>query len=47
MIWVIFTIWAILSIACGILAEKTKNDFFGFLFLVSVPIMFYAPLFLI
>ena len=47
MVWVIFTIWAIFSIGCGILTEITDNHFFGFLFLVSVPIMFYVPLFLI
>ena len=46
MIWVVFTIWAILAIVCGIMAEKTKKDFFGFLFLISVLVMFYVPLFL-
>ena len=46
MIMVIFTIWVIFAIACGILTEITDHDFFGFLFLVSLPIMFYVPLFL-
>lgn len=46
MIWAIFTIWAIVGITCGIITEKTQNDFFGFLFLLSVPFMFYLPLFL-
>ena len=46
MIWTIFTIWAIVGIACGIIAEKTEKDFLGFLFLLSVPFMFYLPLFL-
>lgn len=47
MIWVIFTIWVIFSIACGIMEKKTENQLFTFLFLVSIPIMFYVPLFLI
>ena len=46
MIWVIFTIWIVFAIACGILEKKTENDFFGFLFLISLPIIFYVPLFL-
>lgn len=46
MVWAIFTIWAIFSIVCGIMEIKTENQFFTFLFLVSLPIMFYVPLFL-
>ena len=46
MFWFIFTVWAIFSIICGILSEKYHKDFFGFLFLISIPIILYLPLFL-
>ena len=46
MLWVIFTIWVLFVIVCGIMENKTENQFFTFLFLISLPIMFYIPLFL-
>ena len=46
MIWVIFTIWAIFVITCGIMENKRQNGFFGFLIFLTFPIMFYLPLFL-
>ena len=43
MLWTIFTIWVIFAIACVILVEEYEHEFFGFLFLMSLPIMFYVP----
>lgn len=43
MIWMIFVIWFIFAIACGIMEKKTDNQFYMFLFFVSLPIMFYVP----
>ncbi len=43
MIWTIFVLWIVFAITCGVMENKTDNDFFGFLFLVSLPIMFYMP----
>ena len=46
MLWIIFTIWVLFVITCVIMEKKTENQFFTFLFLISLPIMFYIPLFL-
>ena len=46
MLWIILILWLIFAITCATLAEKTENEFFGFLLLLSIPIMFYIPLFL-
>ena len=43
MVWIIFTIWVLFSTVCAIAEVKTENTFFMFLFLVSVPFMFYVP----
>ena len=43
MIWIVFVIWFVFAIGCGIMEKKTDNQFFMFLFLLSLPIMFYAP----
>ena len=43
MLWIIFTLWVIFAITCAILADFFEREFFGFLFLVSLPIMFYVP----
>ena len=43
MIWVIFTVWVLFAITCAILADFFECEFFGFLFLISLPIMFYIP----
>ena len=47
MLTIIFIVWVIFAITCAILAEYFEKEFFGFLFLISLPIMFYIPLFLI
>ena len=47
MLTIIFIVWVIFAITCAILAEYFEKEFFGFLFLISLPIMFYVPLFLI
>ena len=47
MLWIIFTIWVMFGVACAILAEYFEREIFGFCFLLSLPIMFYLPLFLI
>ena len=43
MLWIIVTLWVLFVIACVILDRKTDNGFFTFLFLLSLPIMFYLP----
>lgn len=42
----IFTIWFVFVIACVVLGQKSENEIFTFLFLLSLPIIFYVPLFL-
>lgn len=46
MLWVIFTIWFIIAFACAVLVETTGKEFFGFIFLISLPIIFYIPFFI-
>ena len=46
MLWVIFTIWFIIAFACAALAEITGKDIFGFIFLISLLIIFYIPFFI-
>ena len=43
MLTIIFIIWVVFAITCAILVEIYEHEFFGFLFLISLPIMFYAP----
>ena len=43
MIWMIFVIWFVFAITCGIMEKKTDNQFYMFLFFVSLPVMFYMP----
>lgn len=43
MLWIIFTIWVIFAFTCAVLAEIYEHEFFGFLFLLSLPFMFYVP----
>ena len=42
----IFTIWFIFVITCVVLEKKSENGIFTFLFFLSLPIIFYLPLFL-
>ena len=46
-LWIIFIIWVIFAITCVILIEITENELFGFIFLLTLPIMFYVPFFFI
>ena len=43
MFWIIFVLWVIFAITCVILVEVYEHEFFGFLFLLSLPLMFYMP----
>ena len=43
MIWIVFVIWTLFAITCGIMEKKTDNSLFMVLFIVSLPIMFYIP----
>ena len=43
MLWILFTLWVIFSIACAVLVEVYEYEAFGFLFFISLPIMFYLP----
>ena len=42
-LWSIFILWVIFAITCVILVEVYEHEFFGFLFLLSLPLMFYVP----
>ena len=44
MLTIIFIVWFVFAITCAVLNERTENEIFGFLFLISLPIMFYVPL---
>ena len=43
MLWILFMIWVIFSITYTVLVDVYKYEVFGFLFLISLPIMFYLP----
>lgn len=43
MIWLIFVFWLVFAIGCGIMEKVTENQFYTFLLMVSLPIMFYVP----
>ena len=43
MLWIIFILWCLFALTCVILVEVYEREFFGFLFLLSLPIMFYVP----
>ena len=43
MIWVIYLIWVDFTLVCVIAENMTENGFFGFLILISIPLMFYVP----
>ena len=43
MLWIIFILWCIFALTCVVLVEVYEHEFFGFLFLLSLPIMFYVP----
>ena len=46
MLAIVFTIWFVFVITCVVLEKKSENEIFTFLFLLSLPIIFYMPLFL-
>ena len=46
MLWIIFTLWVVFAFTCAILTEYFEREIFGFLFLASLPLMFYVPFFL-
>lgn len=43
MLWIIFTIWMVFITICAVMEKKTNNYFYTFLFLISIPVMFYVP----
>ena len=43
MLWIIFIVWVIFALVCVYFTESKENEFFGFLFLLSLPLMFYMP----
>ena len=43
MLWIIFTIWMVFITICAVMEKKTNNNFYMILFLISIPVMFYAP----
>ena len=46
-LWIIFIIWAILALTCVYMVEVAGEEIFGFIFLISLPIMFYVPFLII
>ena len=45
-LWIVYIIWIVFAITCAVLVEY-EYDVFGFLFLLSIPLMFYVPFFFI
>lgn len=43
MLGLIFVLWMIFVTVCAVIENKTKDEFYMFLILVSVPLMFYVP----
>lgn len=43
MLWIVYVIWVLFVITCVIMEKKTEHQFFTFLFLISLPIVFYIP----
>jgi len=43
MIWVVFVIWVIFAMFCGIMDFLKNSQLYLVLFLLSLPIMFYLP----
>lgn len=43
MLWIIFAVWFIFILVCAVLVEVYKHELFVFLFLLSLPLMFYMP----
>ena len=43
MLMIIFVLWVIFALVCAVLVEVYEHEFFGFLFLLSLPLMFYVP----
>ena len=43
MLWIIFTIWVVFIISCAIINNVTDNEIYGFLIILSIPVMFYIP----
>ena len=43
MLWIIFVLWVIFAITCAVLVDVYEYEFFGFLFLLSLPLIFYVP----
>ena len=43
MLWIIFALWVIFAFACIVFADIYEKEIFGFLFLLSLPFIFYVP----
>jgi hypothetical protein len=43
MLWVIYMVWVVFAIVCAVLVEVYEHEFFMFLLLLSLPLMFYVP----
>lgn len=43
MLWIIYIIWLVFAFVCGYFSEYYDLEFCGFLFLISIPLMFYVP----
>ena len=43
MLMIIFVLWLVFAFVCAVLVDVYEHEFFGFLFLMSLPFMFYVP----
>ncbi|MDY6424380.1 MAG: hypothetical protein SPL06_06455 [Bacteroidales bacterium] len=43
MLWLIYVLWMIFVTVCAVIENKTKDEFYMFLILISIPVMFYIP----
>ena len=43
MLGLIYVLWIIFATVCAVMENKTKDEFYMFLILISVPLMLYVP----
>lgn len=42
-LWIVFIIWVVFTLICVFMVEVAEEEIYGFLFLISLPVIFYLP----
>jgi len=42
-LWIVFIIWVVFTLICVFMVEVAEEELYGFLFLISLPVIFYLP----